>query len=36
VSDAGLGPYDDFCNVWHLFDMIPGGAAGWGPKFSYS
>ena len=36
VSDSALGPYDDFCSVWHLFDMIPGGAAGWGPKFKYA
>jgi predicted dithiol-disulfide oxidoreductase (DUF899 family) len=23
VSDQGLGPYDDFCSVWHFFDMMP-------------
>ncbi len=35
VSDTQLGPYDDFCSVFHLFDMLPGGATGWRPKFSY-
>ena len=35
VSDTQLGPYDDFCSVWHLFDMLPGGAGDWGPKFKY-
>jgi predicted dithiol-disulfide oxidoreductase (DUF899 family) len=35
VSDTQLGPYDDFCNVWHLFDLLPGGAAGWVPKVTY-
>ncbi len=36
VSDAGLGPGDDFCNVWHFFDLIPEGADGWRPRFSYT
>ena len=35
VSDTALGPYDDFCSVWHLFDMLPGGTGDWGPKFKY-
>jgi predicted dithiol-disulfide oxidoreductase (DUF899 family) len=35
VSDQNLGPGDDFCAVWHFFDMIPEGAAGWQPKYSY-
>jgi predicted dithiol-disulfide oxidoreductase (DUF899 family) len=35
VSDQELGPGDDFCAVYHFFDMIPGGAAGWRAKFSY-
>jgi predicted dithiol-disulfide oxidoreductase (DUF899 family) len=35
VSDQRLGPGDDFCSVWHFFDMIPEGAAGWRAKFCY-
>ena len=35
VSDAELGPGDDFCLVWHMFDLMPRGAAGWEPKFAY-
>ena len=35
VSDTTEGPYDDFCAAWHLFDLIPEGAAGWQPKFKY-
>lgn len=35
VSDAPLSPGDDFCTLWHFFDLLPGGAAGWTPKFSY-
>ena len=35
VSDAHLGPYDDFCAIWHLFDMLPQGANSWRPAFKY-
>jgi predicted dithiol-disulfide oxidoreductase (DUF899 family) len=35
VSDTSKGPYDDFCAAWHMFDMLPEGAAGWQPKFRY-
>lgn len=36
VSDSQLGPGDDFCTAWHLFDLLPEGANGWQPKFSYA
>jgi predicted dithiol-disulfide oxidoreductase (DUF899 family) len=32
VSDAAWSPGDDFCTVWHFFDLLPEGAAGWSPK----
>jgi predicted dithiol-disulfide oxidoreductase (DUF899 family) len=35
VSDTRFGPCDDFCSIWHFFDMIPEGADGWQPKFRY-
>jgi predicted dithiol-disulfide oxidoreductase (DUF899 family) len=35
VSDTAFGPSDDFCAVWHFFDLIPEGAGDWGPKFKY-
>ena len=35
VSDVGWRPGDDFCTVWHFFDLLPDGAAGWFPKLSY-
>lgn len=28
---ASFGPGDDFCPVWHLFDLLDGGAGGWSP-----
>jgi predicted dithiol-disulfide oxidoreductase (DUF899 family) len=36
VSDQRFGPGDDLCSVWHFFDMIPEGPAGWRAKFSYA
>jgi predicted dithiol-disulfide oxidoreductase (DUF899 family) len=35
VSDTGFGPDDDFCIVWHFFDLLPEGADGWAPKYAY-
>jgi predicted dithiol-disulfide oxidoreductase (DUF899 family) len=35
VSDASFSPGDDFCAIWHMFDMLPGGAADWRPKKQY-
>ena len=34
VSDTAFGPGDDFCAVWHLFDMIPQGPDGWQPQYT--
>jgi predicted dithiol-disulfide oxidoreductase (DUF899 family) len=36
VSDQRLEPGDDLCTVWHFFDMIPEGPAGWRAKFAYA
>jgi len=35
VSDTNLGPGDDFCAVWHLFDLLPEGPDGWEPQYKY-
>ena len=35
VNDTASCPHDDFCAIWHLLDLLPGGASTWGPKFSY-
>jgi predicted dithiol-disulfide oxidoreductase (DUF899 family) len=36
VSDTDLGPWDDFCLVWHLFDLVPDLERNWMPKYSYA
>jgi predicted dithiol-disulfide oxidoreductase (DUF899 family) len=36
VADTAFSPSDDFCSVWHFFDLIPEGAAGWKPKYKYA
>jgi predicted dithiol-disulfide oxidoreductase (DUF899 family) len=35
VSDTGLGPGDDFCSLWHFFDLLPEGSGDWRPRFNY-
>jgi hypothetical protein len=32
VSDTSFGPADNFCTLWHLFDLIPEGTSDWQPK----
>jgi predicted dithiol-disulfide oxidoreductase (DUF899 family) len=36
VADTSFSPGDDFCAVWHFFDLIPEGAAGWEPAYRYA
>ncbi len=35
VSRAEFGPGDNFCAVWHFFELLPEGVDGWEPKLSY-
>jgi predicted dithiol-disulfide oxidoreductase (DUF899 family) len=35
VSRAEFAPDDNFCAVWHFFDLLPEGIDGWEPKLSY-
>jgi predicted dithiol-disulfide oxidoreductase (DUF899 family) len=30
-----FGPGDPYNSLWHLFDLLDGGAKGWHPKFTY-
>ena len=29
VSDTSFSPGDDFCTLWHFFDLLPGGVGEW-------
>jgi predicted dithiol-disulfide oxidoreductase (DUF899 family) len=35
VSDSDACPGDDFCTVWHIFDLLPDGPGAWKPEFGY-
>jgi predicted dithiol-disulfide oxidoreductase (DUF899 family) len=35
IAKSQFGPGDDFCSIWHLFDLLPDGPAGWEPQFNY-
>jgi len=35
IGKAWFGPGDDFCGIWHLFDLLADGTGDWAPKFSY-
>lgn len=36
TSSASFGPGDLYCSIWHLFDLLEGGANGWEPKYVYA
>jgi predicted dithiol-disulfide oxidoreductase (DUF899 family) len=36
VAVDQFGPGDDYCIIWHFFDLLPLGSNGWEPRFSYS
>jgi predicted dithiol-disulfide oxidoreductase (DUF899 family) len=36
VSRAELAPFDGFCIVYHLFDLVPGADIDWEPRYSYA
>jgi predicted dithiol-disulfide oxidoreductase (DUF899 family) len=35
VARASFGPGDEFCGIWHIFDLLEGGSQGWAPDFTY-
>lgn len=36
VADSGFEPGDDFCALWHFFELLPQGAMEWQPRLDYS
>lgn len=35
VSSTFFGPGDDYCSVFHFFDLLADGIGDWGPKYKY-
>ena len=35
-ASDNLGPGDQYCSIWHMFDMLKEGKNDWNPKQSYS
>ena len=35
VANDYFGPGDAYCSVWHFFDLLADGAAGWTPQYRY-
>jgi hypothetical protein len=35
IAKDYFGPGDPYCSIWHLFDLLAEGPAGWEPKFEY-
>ncbi len=35
VASDFFGPGDEYCGVWHFFDLLQDGLAGWQPQLSY-
>jgi len=35
VTDTGFRQGDDFCALWHMFDLLPGDAGGWQARHEY-
>jgi hypothetical protein len=35
VASALFGPGDDFCPIWHMFDLLEKGPNDWEPTNSY-
>jgi predicted dithiol-disulfide oxidoreductase (DUF899 family) len=36
LSNMSLGPFDNLCVVYHLFDLVPGADINWEPRYSYA
>ena len=33
VARTAFGPGDDYCSIWHFFDLLAEGRDGWSPKY---
>ena len=35
ITHGYFGPGDDYCGIWHMFELLKDGAGEWQPGFSY-
>lgn len=35
VTKDFFGPVDDYCAIWHLFNLLPSGSDDWEPQYHY-
>jgi predicted dithiol-disulfide oxidoreductase (DUF899 family) len=35
ITSAGFGPWDDYCALWPLIELLPKGTNDWEPKYKY-
>ncbi len=35
VTKDFFGPGDDYCSIWHLFDLLPSASDDWEPQYHY-
>jgi predicted dithiol-disulfide oxidoreductase (DUF899 family) len=35
IAKAEFGPGDDYCSIWHMFDLLSGGVGDWEPQYKY-
>ncbi len=35
VATTPMGPFDDYCAIWHMFNLLQDGPDGWQPQYKY-
>ena len=35
IATTPMGPFDDYCAIWHMFNLLQDGPDGWQPQFKY-
>lgn len=35
TGSSPFGPGDQFCPIWHLWELLPGDPMGWAPRYQY-
>ena len=36
LSDTDFGPLDDFCVLYHLYELVPDADPNWAPSYAYA